>query len=169
MRKGIAVICAAVALTVSLTGCDTVMSILPGGNGENPDTPTPVESDTTGQHIQVGVPEDDLDFGLEPVQNPEFSDVPDASAEPVQEQEALYIEQDGYAYRLDPATLEVIDEPLDPVTYEPITVDEEPTPEPTEESVVEEVQDDTPTRTEPTEENRYPNTGMFLEDDVWEP
>lgn len=169
MRKGIGAIVVATALTVSLTGCDTIRSLLPGSSGGEPTATTPAIDDSAGQHMTVGLPEDDIDFGLEPVQDPEFSEVPDASAEPVQEDDALYIEQDGYAYRLDPATLEVIDEPLDPVTYEPITVDEEITPETTEEPVVEEVQEDTPTRTEPTEENRYPNTGMFLEDDVWAP
>lgn len=167
MRKGIGAIVVATALTVSLTGCDTIRSLLPGSSGGEPTVTTPAIDDSAGQHMTVGLPEDDIDFGLEPVQDPEFSEVPDASAEPVQEDDALYIEQDGYAYRLDPATLEVIDEPLDPVTHEPIeTVEPEvvETPEVSAESEA-----DTPTRTEPTEENRYPNTGMFLEDDVWEP
>lgn len=97
----------------------------------------------------------DIDFGLQSPGDPDFDNVPVGSYD-----DGLYTIEDGFAYALDPATLDKVGPPLDPVTHEPVgegPVVEEP---PVEEPLVEE-----PTIEPPPEEIKLPNTGMFLEDD----
>lgn len=165
---------AVVTSVLFLSGCSQVTSMLPWI--KNDPTPAPAVTDSSsGQQNLVGLPSDAVQFSLAPIEDPEFSDIEEGTAAPLQESDALYVEQDGYAYRLDPATLEPVGGPLDPVTHEPISLESETvaTPAPEQSSVsaqpeLGETSDkDTPTRTEPTQDNRYPNTGVFLEDDVW--
>lgn len=147
MRRAWLAVIGAVCFTVALSGCDRVASIVPGLS-DSASTPSVVHESPV---IQIGVPEEDLEFELSPSEDPNFSEV----------QEAQYVYEGGYAYLVDPATSEVIDTPLDPVSKEPAVLPPEvsATPEVVEEFV------QTPTREEPTDVNKYPNTGIFLEDD----
>lgn len=154
-----------VLLVAVLSGCDIL----------NRESEPPVD-DTSGQHYSVGAPADSLNFDLQATAPPDFDeagqavpaeDSPNQGVAPTD----MFVEKDGYAYRLDPATLEPIDIPLDPITHEPIEGEKPivPSSEPTpttgvavstpEETVT------TPSRVAPTEGTKYPNTGIFLEDD----
>lgn len=154
MRKYLCILCALV-VALSLCGCSAITNLL--HQNEEPE-PAPAPS----ENIQVGVPEEDISFDLEEPQAPVFSEQ-DQEAPPADED--LYIERDGYAYKLDPATLEPIDIPLDPVTKEPIeAVDVLDDAAPVPEDIIE-MPEFPVTAVEPTEEIKYPNTGIFLEDD----
>ena len=127
----------------------------------------------------------DLSFELNRGEEPSFDDVfmeEDTSVSEGSEPEPMYIEKDGYAYQIDPATLDVIEVPLDPVTHEPVLGDTEhdvelpdvpadPRLELEEEVVDPIVNDDntvveeSPSAQTPNNDNKYPNTGIFLEDD----
>lgn len=89
---------------------------------------------------------------------------------------ALYeVGEDGYAYALDPASLEPYGPPLDPVTHEELSAKAIQADSgtaisaPEEKAIAPSVMEPTPmpdyTATAPTPENKYPNTGVFLEDD----
>lgn len=112
---------------------------------------------------------EDLNFDMAPPTTPDFSDLTltPASSEP------LYTFEDGYAYALDPETLQKTGPALDPVTKEPIAdaaapdtaepetpVDGEGEPE-----VGEPASADEGAKTEPDESVKLPNTGIFMEDD----
>ena len=95
---------------------------------------------------------------MDPTDTPNTGDgASDADYEP------LYIEMDGYAYELDPITFEPIDVPLDPITRLPVNAEVDDA------VLVDEVDDnfyeEHPSAEEPTEETKYPNTGIFTEDD----
>lgn len=130
------------------------------------DEPSIESSANSSYHENViGVPEEDLQFSLSPDDGtPEFGEVTGSTGG------ALYIERDGYAYQLDPATLDVIDIPLDPVTKDPVTIATAQPSEVPEQNVSSEVMDvETPdtsfTRVPPTEANKYPDTGIIWEGD----
>ena len=115
----------------------------------------------------------DLSFDLQATPDPEFSETDDLtgmeySTGSLLDATPLYIERDGYAYRLDPSTLEPIDVPLDPVTHEPVDVvsTSDDGVEGEEGAEVAEVDVEySPSAEAPTEDTKYPNTGIFLEDD----
>lgn len=126
--------------------------------------------------------EDDLGFTLSN-DDPNFTGL-DLNNEPGESEpvtvssEPVYIERGGYAYELDPQTLQIIDVPLDINTHLPISqeaepesvvsdtpdVEDEPTPsiEVTPEPIITPIPSTVST---PTETTKYPNTGIFLEDD----
>lgn len=152
-----------VLLVATLSGCDIL----------NREAEPPVD-DTSGHHYSVGAPADSLDFNLQVTNPPAFDEA--GQAVPVEQtpsQEVtptdMFVEKDGYAYRLDPATLEPIDIPLDPITHEPIEGEKPvvPTPAPTPDIDVDELEGlpSTPSGVAPTDDTKYPNTGVFLEDD----
>lgn len=156
-----------VLLVTVLSGCDIL----------NRESEPPVD-DTSGQHYSVGAPADSLNFDLQATAPPDFDeagqavpaeDSPNQGVAPTD----MFVEKDGYAYRLDPATLEPIDIPLDPITHEPIEGQKpivpslEPAPTSTPDVVVDtpEEASATPSGVAPTDDTKYPNTGIFLEDD----
>ena len=127
------------------------------------DKDAPVVSDMSGlvqpSQSTMGA-SDDLKFELEKPRDPGFIEGIDLSDVPGHDPQIgsdlhipapMYIEQNGCAYQLDPATLQPIGGPLDLVTHEPIAESE--------------IILDTPSAVEPTPETKYPNTGIFLEDD----
>ena len=136
------------AVSLLLAGC------VKKDSGNN--TPAPPPSVEVG--TDIGAPEDDLDFELSQGGNPNFDDS-DLSNEETPT-EPIYIEVGDYVYRVDPVTLQPVGEPLDPETLEPIDTSSIP-----EEGADEEEPGDTPTTEEPTDENKYPNTGMYEGDD----
>ena len=101
---------------------------------------------------------DELSFDLQQPEEPTFEETEnlDSISDSIG---PMYIERDGYAYQLDPVTMTPIEQPLDPVTYEPVTL------ESTEEDEGSEVVDNSASAEEPTEDTKYPNTGIFEEDD----
>ena len=144
MKKYLCILCVSL-MAFALSGCSAITGLLQR-NEESEPAPT--------EDIQVGVPEEDISFDLEEPSTPVFSeqDVTEAPA-----QEDLYIERDGYAYKLDPATLEPTKEPIEATN---VVNDTAPAPE---DSV--QMPEFPVTAVEPTEEIKYPNTGIFLEDD----
>ena len=173
LRRILAFMCLTAMVTSS--GCDKEDK--PGNQMQTND----------GAHVSTGF--DDLDFDLskDNEDQPEFedafleSDNSSASSENASDAEPMYIERDGYAYQIDPATLDVIDVPLDPITHEPVLetgdIDvelPEVPPAPgydVSESIIDKEENnqeqtvDTPSAETPTEDTKYPNTGIFLEDD----
>ena len=170
MLRKVSFMLLAALLCLSLTACggkdddtaggsalDRLNGVVPsqtadGAGDQQSGSDTPYMTDMPGTAQDTAQPSS-LDFSLD-ASAPAFSNVDlsntQGDADPVPE--ALYIERDGFSYALDPDTLQVIDTPLDPVTHEPVE-EIEPEPEPE------------PSAIEPTEENKYPNTGIFLEDD----
>lgn len=154
----------AMLLVLSLAGCGA----LPGFGGDtsgdtsgNQGVPTKV--DNTVDSPQLGVSEDQLSFGLTKPEDPGFNEDLVSSVQghepmPVGD---MYTEIDGYAYLLDPATLEPTGGPLDTLTHEPVVLSDEKSEVSTEPPVM----DITPSSETPTEQTKYPNTGIFLEDD----
>lgn len=158
-------------LAVTLASC----GLLPGFGGDtSANAPAqqgdPVRVDTSAQSPQLGVPEDQLSFGLSHPTAPDFQDdipgsdmgVGDSSstAQPVGD---MYTEIDGYAYRLDPATMTPVGDPLDVITHEPVVLAD--TSEAGDGEGDAPTQELSPSQEVPTEETKYPNTGIFLEDD----
>lgn len=162
-----------------LVGCDK----LPGfGEDKSTSVSTqqgePVKVDTSAQTPQLGVPEDQLSFGLTHTAPPDFQDDIPGSQEGADGVESapqpigdMYTEIDGYAYRLDPATMTPVGEPLDVITHEPVVLadvtgdtndENQVQPEDTPGQAEEEL---SPSQETPTEATKYPNTGIFLEDD----
>lgn len=155
-----------VLIVMTLSGCDIL-------NREPEAT-----ADNTGQHYSVGAPADSLDFDLQVTAPPEFDEagqaVPadDSPSEHVTPA-AMFVERNGYVYRLDPATLEPIDIPLDPITHEPIEGEKpvvsslEPVSPPASDVIEDKLEEAPimPSGVTPTDETKYPNTGIFLEDD----
>lgn len=95
----------AFALTLMLCACQTEKpERQPQQNGEATQLPAQGEE---GEGNKV-------DFGLQTPPDPDF-DSPDTS-----EGEKLYTIIGDYAYELDPATLQPIGPPLDPITHEPV-------------------------------------------------
>lgn len=169
--------CQLIALTLSLMlllgGCNN----LPGfGGDKSADSPTqqgePVKVDTSAQTPQLGVPEDQLSFGLSHPTAPDFQDdipgsdvgVGDSSstAQPVGD---MYTEVDGYAYRLDPATMTPVGDPLDVITHEPVVLTDVSETGDGDGGKDAPTQELSPSQEVPTEDTKYPNTGIFLEDD----
>lgn len=139
-----------------------VLSLSACGGQDTPDDntgitppPTPTDMNTT-----LTPPADDslaggstgapsVDFGLEPVTPPTFDGFT------TQQGTGLYTIVDGYAYALDPETLEPTGPKLDPVTHAPVEPEEPTEPE-------------EPAEPEPVvseDDGKLPNTGIFLEDD----
>lgn len=160
----IAVLCLAVA------GCSG------GGGSDKSSQPNDSSGDNYFQNqmspttnISATEPPSDVDFDMSAPAAPNFDNMTltPAASEP------LYTFEDGYAYLLDPDTLQKTGGPLDPVTKEPI--EQEPAGEPGEEAGEGEPTDpaepETPGETEEPpaaeipEEVKLPNTGVFLEDD----
>lgn len=165
MRKKLSLALAMSLVVISLSGCAVVEKFTGGDTGEvsQPSSSSGIEDN----QLTVGVPEEDLNFGLEPESTPTFGEVSEPEQATQEEtDDTLYAEKDGYLYRLDPATLEPVGEPLDPITKEPVDLTSEEEQAPTEQlPPVEEEEPESPSQEEPTEENTYPNTGIFLEDD----
>lgn len=103
-------------------------------------------------------------FGLASIDDPNFSDI---------SSEGLYTIEGGYAYAIDPVTLDKTGPALDPLTKEPVELDAPAEPVSSEEESVQEKTEEEPEE-EPVEEEtpveipesvKLPNTGIFLEDD----
>lgn len=152
----------------ALTGCSTIKSLLPGSNQS--DQPPVISSEPSAS---LGVPEDEIEFDLQAPSEPVFQEgfqegypgdsidldgaIPlDSEQDDSIAEDDLFVVDGDYAYRLDPHTLEKVGGPLDPVTHEPVEVKEQPQPD---------ADVETPSATEPTDETKYPNTGIFVEDD----
>ena len=135
---------------LALSSCGVIANLVGGDSAEPASTPEPTD------RITIGMPSDELQFGLTPNESPNFSDIPDATSSPVQDSDALYVETDGGEVRVDPATLEPVE------TAEQSAVDPGAELDNSADSESE------VTSTEPTQENRYPNTGIFIEDDIWD-
>ena len=149
LKKYIICSFALVVMVTLLVGCQRDDGVVqPQGQSVTTSAPD-------NQQLSVGLPEDSIDFNLSREDSPEFTEGLDS----VVSVEPMYVERDGYAYQLDPATLQPINQPLDPETYEPVDIVKE-APVEEEVAVV-----DSPSAEEPTESTKYPNTGIFLEDD----
>lgn len=161
---------------VFLLVCALLLGLLTGCGGKDKDDAQAPSQDaqTTAppstQPEPTGVPDvpgfglegemggDGVDFNLQSPGNPDFDNVPVGSFDT-----GLYVTEGDYAYALDPATLDKVGPPLDPVTHEPVQT-EAPPPD-------ENAPEETPPETKPeetappAEEVKLPNTGLFLEDD----
>lgn len=153
---------AALILSVGLlTSCGPLSQIIP--SKEKPqDTPSVTETEKPN----LGVPEDSIDFELEPSSSPDFqdgyhegqpSDSVDLSGAIVLEEEEGTEGEGSNTVPIDPSEFlgeepVIEEEPATPVVPEPPVVEEEP-------SI------DSPSAITPTEKDKYPNTGKFLEDD----
>lgn len=147
-------------LIVSLSGC----KVLGLGVETTPKNLDPLPSSS----ISAAEAQDDIEFDLEGITDPNFDSITDVKPESVED--VLYTVEDGVAYALDPNTLEPYGPPLDPVTHEPIetappavytpapTPVPELTPEPTNSPIISAQESLTP-------DTKLPNTGIFLEDD----
>lgn len=161
---------ALVATVTLLSGCDIPFI---GGDEEDPpptsSQPSPEDLDF---ELTGGSSSGDLDLSTLPdyrggtadvgVPSP-LEDLPESSSEG----DLYEVAEDGYAYRLDPATLEPFGPPLDPITHQEISataVQQDALPqlpvEPTGATSAADL-----TAVPPTLENKYPNTGVYLEDD----
>ena len=146
-----------------LIACTLVLAIVLSGCGKKEDVSEDTINDAHSEALAVREEELEFELGTSyPTEGIDLSDVPsyNGGITPPETVEPMYIEKDGYAYQLDPATLQPMEQALDPVTHEPVTMDlsdidyeEVETPE------------ESPSAVEPTEDNKYPNTGIFLEDD----
>lgn len=156
MRKSVLVVVPVAFFCLFTSGCPL---------NRTDDLPSESSANSSYNENVIGVPEEELQFSLSPDDStPEFGKVTGSTGG------ALYIERDGYAYQLDPATLDVIDIPLDPVTKDPVTIATASPSEVPEQNVSSEVMDvETPdtsfTRVSPTETNKYPDTGIIWEED----
>lgn len=119
--------------------------------------------------------ENNVEFEIEDETNPEFStDVSDIEMDTITSDSPIYEEENGYAYELDPNTLERISGPLDPVTYEPVesTSNESDNPlapdtqvqEPQVEESTQVEQETVSGTTTPNSYNKLPNTGLYPEE-----
>lgn len=121
------------------------------------------------EDVSFGLPEEDVSFELTQPSTPDFEDdvtpgvegtvdSPEINPGPTVPDTVgpMYVEQDGLTHLMDPATLQPTGGPLDPTTKEPLQSQQD------EEAAN---QDDSPSAEEPTEDTKYPNTGIFLEDD----
>ena len=124
------------------------------------------QSTSSAQPTQIGVSEDSLDFTIDssvPDFSEDSSEVDESTGSEIGTGNTLYSIVGEYAYALDPETLQPVGDPLDPVTHEPVQEFSslDPTVQPENEPVPESsIEIETP-----TEVNKYPNTGIFLEDD----
>lgn len=167
-------------LALLLTGCAQLQAVLPFGGGDDDTAPTggtPTQVSTP----TVGVNEDDISFGLQHSDTPDFQDVDGSSSSGFVPSAGpdvnpgltltgtvgpMYTEIDGYAYLLDPATLQPTGGPLDRITHEPVVLsDVTAAPEGSEESDGDVSSQGSPSAVVPTDDTKYPNTGIFLEDD----
>lgn len=144
-----------------LTSCGPLSQIV-SGKEKTPTTPPVMETEKPN----LGVPEDSIDFELEPSTSPDFqdgyqegqpSDSVDLSGAIVLDEEGEGAEEVDAPSPIDPSEFlgeepTIEEEPTTPVVPEPPVVEEEP-------SV------DSPSAIAPTEKDKYPNTGKFLEDD----
>lgn len=171
MRRVFFIISFFAVCSLMLCSCDAVQGLLFGKDSGDSNGTGVTGSDNPNSFV-IGVPEDELDFDMQAGDTPVFGDVGDPVENTVDESDAsnsedLYIEKDGYAYRLDPVTLDPIDQPLDPVTKEPVANYEQNQNQ----NIISDSSDEngipseTPSAVAPTDENKYPNTGIFLEDD----
>lgn len=153
-------LCWSLMLMLLLAGCKDKQGNEPAETSQSNNPP--VSAGTLadgGDKPQLGVSEDQLSFGLTKPETPTFQEgLTDGDTAPLPQGESeMYTEIDGYAYRLDPATMEPVGGPLDRITHEPVVIsDTVAMPEETTQSPSQEV---------PTEDTKYPNTGIFLEDD----
>lgn len=173
----VSILALAVLCTGLLSGCNrgeenepsqpTMAGVQDGQQTTIPDYEDGASS-TDGSNEIVPPP----DFGLTSPGDPNFSDMGSG------QDEGMYTIEDGYAYALDPATFEKVGPPLDPVTHEVVTLTDttdDTVPADTavqpDDSNNEEETTTTPTQTqtqEPSkipEDQKLPNTGIFLEDD----
>lgn len=146
--------------TPDALGTADTQTLSTSGTPQGQQTPTPQQ--TSGSTV---------DFNLQQAPDPNFS-----SPESGGSDDKIYTIQGDYAYEMDPNTLQIIGPPLDPITHEPV---DNPVLDGSNPSTPNNPQDtatpvdnlpedpvDTPTPTEPPkEDNKLPNTGMFLEDD----
>lgn len=150
ITKRVIAVAAVIGLVAVLCSCDAVGSIknaLGAGEGEE----VGELASSTNDVVELPLPEsEELDFSLESNEGVDLSNTPDYSEQLQEEEEPTYIEKDGYAWLLDPVTFEIADGPFDLVTHERVALGGEVL---------------TPSQEVPTEENEYPNTGIFLEDD----
>lgn len=159
--------CLCLLMALSLVGCgEKDEEDLPQDSGQA--APAPEEQvppadlgattpDVPGFGLEGTMGGDGIDFQLQSSGNPDFNDVPVGSFDT-----GLYTVEDGFTYALDPATLEKVGPPLDPVTHEPLEEQPTETPLEPEQTPTEAPQEET---TPPPAEVKLPNTGMFLEDD----
>ena len=197
-RKNIQSACKVLALALVasiclvLSGCQAVEDVVGGIFGG--DDPAPTATPDQQQPPQdmsgtvPGDPDSEVSFGLQAPGDPVFGDV--GLGQQIGNSEGLYtILDDGYAYLLDPDTMEPTGEPLDPISHEPISAREEtePSAEPTlypvgGESLPPDVVETPAPSDSPAPENtpeptpaptaspipvdiQLPNTGKFVEDD----
>ena len=154
MRKGAQAVVFSLLFMGLISGCSRGNSESYFSSEVSP-SPASLESPT----IQIGVSEESLTFTLTTDDTPEFGEID------FDESGGMYVERDGYAYRLDPATLDVIDVPLDPVTKEPVdlNISVDPVPEDSAD-VSSSATTNSATRVPPTDANKYPSTGLLLEE-----
>ena len=133
----------ALSCVVALSGCNN-------RKDEDPPSLSPVASSQSSTSSSS----ETVDFGLESPPSTNFGDIDSTVS---QTDPGIYTIIGGYAYALDPNTFEPIGPPLDPITHMPVELPAEDEPEPEAEPE--------PELTKPTETNKLPNTGIFLEDD----
>ncbi len=166
----------ALCMALALCACNA-------DEGSEPSTPAepPASMDPGAQQTDPGDANPDVSFDLQEPPAPDFD-----SPATGDDSGKIYTIEGDYAYEMDPATLKPIGPPLDPITKEPVnnpvldgtnpsTPNNPQYSNPTASEPPAEsnppVQSDPPvTTTEPpttppSDENKLPNTGMFLEDD----